>query len=249
MGQSSTRSRTSTATMPRARKLQIPKHEVAVPLQRTREDDEDTFAMDAEMQDGEELGVTVLDEGEYGGRRVEEDSLAAAGEEAPVTRTKKDKKKSKHDALMQRLIESSRPVSPYSKSHNRREKRKSKQSMGLDSMTAALDEAVPVETMSTESARNTQVATASGQGPVPPSSSKASASGAATSAAAVPGKIGSESRQKSLSSKQRQKMLAHERTRLPAVLAHKSFAASPFETIRLHAQNTVVPLEKGKKAK
>lgn len=50
-------------------------------------------------------------------------------------------------------------------------------------------------------------------------------------------------------------LLAHsqkEAARLPQILSHPSYAASPFETIRLHAQNTLVqraaPPKRGKKA-
>lgn len=170
---------------------------------------------------------------------------------------KKLKQKNKRAALMQKLVESSIPVSPYSKSYNRRLKRKQKQSMGLDSMTAALDDAVPDLSMAmlpeSSSATSTRPVTSNlSAQPAPPESFLAKRTRTENKqltqkAKTAQGKIGEDTVHKSMSARQRQKMLNEERNRLPAVLAHKSFSANPFETIRLHAQNTIVPLEKSRK--
>ncbi|KAK9897195.1 hypothetical protein P389DRAFT_54439 [Cystobasidium minutum MCA 4210] len=177
----------------------------------------------------------------------------------PAQPNKKAKKKNKRAALMQKLTESSIPVSPYSKSHNRRLKKKQKQSLGLDSMTAALDDAMPSTSTSfntAEFATTTRPAGSTSKVSIapPPESFLAKRSRAENKqltqqqkTKTAPNKIGEDTVHKSMSARQRQKMLNEERNRLPAILAHKSFSANPFETIRLHAQNTIVPLEKSRK--
>lgn len=113
------------------------------------------------------------------------------------------------------LVESSIPVSPYSKSHNKRLKKKQKQSLGLDSMTAALDDAMP--TASTSSAipvattmRNS-TATKASIAPPPESflakRTKAENKQMSQKAKTAPNKIGEDTVHKSMSAKQRQKML------------------------------------------
>lgn len=115
------------------------------------------------------------------------------------------------------LVESSIPVSPYSKSHNKRLKRKAKQSLGLDSMTAALDEAMPEDSTSVStSAFATATATAhpaaiKNTAPPPESflakRSKAENKQLTQKAKTAPNKIGEYTVNKGLTSRQRQKML------------------------------------------
>ncbi|KAL7417531.1 ribosome biogenesis protein SLX9-domain-containing protein [Mrakia frigida] len=53
------------------------------------------------------------------------------------------------------------------------------------------------------------------------------------------GKIG-EGKARGLNAKERSQAVKLESSRLPQILSHPSYAASPWETIRLHAQNTLV---------
>lgn len=115
------------------------------------------------------------------------------------------------------LVQSSIPVSPYSKSHQRREKRKEKQSLKLGAITAALEETTPVDLamVDTSAAAAPSAAkprTADLKQALDAESRKlTSARGAATGSGkrkpTSPGKIGEDTAQKTLSAKQRQKML------------------------------------------
>ncbi|CAD6587008.1 MAG: hypothetical protein CYPHOPRED_003759 [Cyphobasidiales sp. Tagirdzhanova-0007] len=218
--------------MPKANRARSAKHEPAVPLGQTGGEDEGGDSM--------QLG---LDFGQSTSNSTELDSAADSGSFAGVV-TKKEKKKSKREALMQRLAERARPESPYSRSHNRRVKRREKQSLGLGSIEAALEEAVTPrsavwEPVSINTIPDATVSKSKDSPILRQSQTK-------SKKLALPGKIGADTTRKQLSSKQRQNMLKHEQNRLPAILAHKSFATSPFETIRLHAQNTVIPLERSR---
>lgn len=111
-------------------------------------------------------------------------------------------------------MESSIPVSPYSKSHNRRLKRKTKQSLGLDAVSAALDEAMP-EMLSVAVSHNSSLSAPSvskSQAPVPPATflakrTKSENQDLVQKKKTSPGKIGEDTVHRNLSSRQRQKML------------------------------------------
>ncbi|KAG6889188.1 hypothetical protein C0995_002903 [Termitomyces sp. Mi166 len=127
----------------------------------------------------------------------------------------------KHDAFMQRLGTSN---SSYSKSHARRLKRKAKEQIAnglgdLQSAIAALDQDVstPVEKPELKNSHTE---------PQPKQHLK-------------PGMIG-EGKKASLSHSQRKRALQMERIRHPLILANPDFAGNPFQTIRTHAQNTLV---------
>ncbi|KAJ7070922.1 ribosome biogenesis protein SLX9-domain-containing protein [Mycena amicta] len=143
-----------------------------------------------------------------------DDVLHAMDQESNApTLKKKEKQQIKRDALRQRLEADS---SPYSKSHERRVKRKAKEQLAgatMDDIQAALvavDEPAPVE----------------------------AANSARPKPKAKPGQIG-EGKPATLSQKQRQKVLQTERLRHPQIL--REFAlTNPFQTIRTHTQNTLV---------
>ncbi|KAF5377451.1 hypothetical protein D9615_005306 [Tricholomella constricta] len=146
----------------------------------------------------------------------------SAPEPRPVLK-KKEKMQAKHEAFLERLETSS---SPYSKSHARRVKRKAKEQIanGLSEMQvaiAALDEDIPITVQ--ESVKN---AAESSQEPL-------------YNAHVKPGMIG-EGKKVPLSKSQRKRALQMEQVRHPLILSNPAFAANPFQTIRTHAQNTLV---------
>ncbi|KAF7320438.1 hypothetical protein MKEN_00828700 [Mycena kentingensis (nom. inval.)] len=116
---------------------------------------------------------------------------------------KKEKQQIKRDALRQRLETS---TSPYSKSHQRRLKRKEREQLAGNTMNDLQDalESQPKKKVKLK-----------------------------------PGQIG-EGKNATLSQAQRQKALQTERLRHPQILNNSDFTKNPFETIRLHAQNTLL---------
>ncbi|CCL98987.1 uncharacterized protein FIBRA_00995 [Fibroporia radiculosa] len=149
-------------------------------------------------------------------------SLAREGELGPPNMKKKEKQALKHELFMKRL-ESSR--SPYSKSHERRLKRKAREQVasGMDDIRAAIsavEDAIPsavAEARSQVESDETQDQTARSQ----------------------TGRIG-EGKGVPLSKSQRKRALQLERMRIPMILATPEFASNPFQTIRTHAQNTLL---------
>ncbi|KAJ7293691.1 ribosome biogenesis protein SLX9-domain-containing protein [Mycena rebaudengoi] len=143
------------------------------------------------------------------------------------TLKKKEKQQLKRDALLQRL-ESNH--SPYSKSHARRQKRRAKEQIagGLDDMQLALaaveDEAADAE------AQDSMPAATDDSAPIAQPKKKAKPK---------PGQIG-EGKGAPLSRSQRQRALELEKLRHPLILANSDFSSNPFQTIRTHAQNTLV---------
>ncbi|KAI0348430.1 hypothetical protein BDW22DRAFT_91739 [Trametopsis cervina] len=150
--------------------------------------------------------------------------VAPADEDPRKPLKKKAKQALKHEIFIQRL-EASR--SPYSKSHERRVKRKAREQVagGLQEITDALAEVesdVPVLIQQDVSAEDGQPST-----------------GASRKFANAPGQIG-EGKPAPLKKSQRKKALQAERLRIPLILSNPEFAANPFQTIRTHAQNTLV---------
>jgi len=139
-----------------------------------------------------------------------------ADEEAEKPMKKKEKQALKHELFVQRL-ESSR--SPYSKSHERRLKRKAKEQVagGLDDIQAA-------------------ISFIAGD---PPAGTEGTTGTAVVDSRPKPGQIG-EGKSAPLSKSQRKRALRTERLRVPMILSNPDFAANPFKTIRTHAQNTLV---------
>ncbi|KAI0814856.1 ribosome biogenesis protein SLX9-domain-containing protein [Irpex lacteus] len=138
---------------------------------------------------------------------------------------KKEKQAVKHELFLQRLEQSR---SPYSKSHERRLKRKAREQVagGLKDITAALAELetdIPVAIQQTISADDATEDT----------------SRKPTAASSLIG----EGKRTPLSKAQRKKALQAERMRIPLILSNPEFSANPFKTIRTHAQNTLVKHE------
>jgi len=139
--------------------------------------------------------------------------------------SKKAKQTLKHDLFLERL-ESAR--SPYSKSHARRLKRKAKEQIGggMNDIKAAITE------MEDDPA------------PEPAQESMQKSAGVQSSAnepriKSTPGRIG-EGQKNPLTKAQRKKVLQLEKKRHPMILGNVAYASNPFETIRTHAQNTLV---------
>ncbi|KAJ6604763.1 ribosome biogenesis protein SLX9-domain-containing protein [Mycena vulgaris] len=147
------------------------------------------------------------------------------GEEPPaVTLKKKEKQQLKREALLQRL-ESNH--SPYSKSHARRQKRKAKEQLGsgLDDIQLAL---AAVEDEEVADAPQ-EAGMADDEEPQPKQKKPKP----------KPGQIG-EGKGAPLSKAQRQRALQMEKLRHPLILANAEFSSNPFQTIRTHAQNTLL---------
>ncbi|CDZ96705.1 hypothetical protein [Phaffia rhodozyma] len=157
-------------------------------------------------------------------------SLGTLSAPAPQL-TKKEKQTAKRQALLKRLDPS--PSSPYpiSASAARRMKRKQKERLAggtMDDLTLALTNTVQADDNTEEDEDEVENK----------AENKANRQQADRKSATSAGKIG-EGSGKGLSAKQRNKALQTEAARLPQIQAHPAFKASPWETIRLHAQNSV----------
>ncbi|KAI0660406.1 ribosome biogenesis protein SLX9-domain-containing protein [Cubamyces menziesii] len=149
-------------------------------------------------------------------------------DEARPALKKKEKQALKHELFLKRLEQSR---SPYSKSHERRLKRKAKEQVagGMGDIKAAIsavEEDIPVAVKNSIADESGTDAT---EGPKAKPKPK-------------PGQIG-EGKGAPLSKNQRKRALQLERMRIPLILATPEFAANPFQTIRTHAQNTLVKHE------
>ncbi|KAK0208376.1 ribosome biogenesis protein SLX9-domain-containing protein [Desarmillaria ectypa] len=136
----------------------------------------------------------------------------------PETRLKKrDKQQSKHETFIQRLELSHQP---YSKSHARRLKRKAKEQVanGMTEIQDALPSLDEDETGSDAvNSKDDQYPQEKTRG----------------------GQIG-KGKSSTYTSTQRKRALKLEQLRHPLILANSKFATNPFETIRTHAQNTLL---------
>jgi len=143
-------------------------------------------------------------------------SLSAFEREGPPTLKKKEKQRMRHDVLMQRLGVSS---SPYSKSTIRRIKRKEKEKLSTD-LTAVGEAIAAVEA---------QV--------VP--QNKIHKGKEAHNPRPKPGQIG-EGKHTSLTMNQRKGTFKAEKLRHELIMKDPNFSSNPFQTIRTHAQNTLL---------
>ncbi|OCH95762.1 hypothetical protein OBBRIDRAFT_809613 [Obba rivulosa] len=144
---------------------------------------------------------------------------------APTILKKKEKQALKHELFLKRLEQSR---SPYSKSHERRLKRKAKEQVagGMNDMKvalSALEDALPAAVIESVEAGIRDSETVQERPKPKPK----------------PGQIG-EGKGAPLSKNQRKRALQTERMRMPMILATPEFASNPFQTIRTHAQNTLV---------
>ncbi|TFY56420.1 hypothetical protein EVJ58_g7662 [Rhodofomes roseus] len=152
-------------------------------------------------------------------------------EEPSIALKKKEKQALKHEIFLKRL-EASR--SPYSKSHERRLKRKAKEQVagGLGEMQAAiaaLDDELPPAVVQSTTVQDDEEQ---------PSKAK--------KARPTPGLIG-EGKGAPLSKNQRKRALQLEKMRIPMIISNPEFASNPFQTIRTHAQNTLLKHEPSQK--
>ncbi|PCH33826.1 hypothetical protein WOLCODRAFT_147905 [Wolfiporia cocos MD-104 SS10] len=136
-------------------------------------------------------------------------------DESRAIMKKKEKQALKHELFMKRL-ESTR--SPYSRSQKRKLEREAKEKIGggMDDMKAAI--------LAMED--DTPQAEPDGTTTQPKPRTK-------------PGQIG-EGKAAPLNKKQRKRALQIERMRMPMILSTPEFSSNPFQTIRTHAQNTLV---------
>ncbi|KDQ63626.1 hypothetical protein JAAARDRAFT_385217 [Jaapia argillacea MUCL 33604] len=176
------------------------------------------FAVQENAVESIEVGVSAEASGN--------DILQSMAEEAAVPQvnlTKKAKQQIKRELFLERL---SSGHAPYSKSHARRIKRKGKEQIagGLDDIKNALsflDEGI-------------QEVGSQSQG-----EDESRLESTMTKVKLKPGQIG-EGKATPLTEAQRKRALETERLRHPMILANPAFSANPFQTIRTHAENTLI---------
>ncbi|RDB28908.1 hypothetical protein Hypma_015413 [Hypsizygus marmoreus] len=171
------------------------------------------------VQDNIIEDVAIVGATEASGTEIPEQNAA----EPRSTLKKKEKHQLKRDAFLQRLETTD---SPYSKSHARRVKRKAKEQIasGLGDMQlaiAALDDDMPPAVQ--DSVHSTEGNDTESQ----------------IKSQTKPGMIG-EGKKATLSKSQRKRALQLEQIRHPLILSNPDFASNPFQTIRTHAQNTLL---------
>ncbi|KAM5533084.1 hypothetical protein V8D89_013227 [Ganoderma adspersum] len=204
--------------MPKDRRRRSRAHEQSVRLPSQRE-----FA----VQDN---AVEHLDIGEQSERSAAEILADMAADQEPrPTLKKKEKQALKHQLFVERLEQTR---SPYSKSHERRLKRRAREQVagGMSEIKAAisaLEDDIP-EAIQNSVAANDDANAGDASRP--------------QQARPKPGQIG-EGKGVPLSKNQRKRALQVERTRIPMILATPEFAANPFQTIRTHAQNSLLKHE------
>ncbi|KAL6310062.1 ribosome biogenesis protein SLX9-domain-containing protein [Sparassis latifolia] len=197
--------------MPKERRRRIGGHEPSVRLPNRH------FAV-------QENAVEHVDLGAQANASATEIFSSMAEQDAPQTNMKKKEKQAlKHELFLKRL-ESSR--SPYSKSHERRLRRKEKEQVagGMSDMKAAIS---AVESIIPDAVVDSTEMPATETAEERPKARKRV------------GKI-VEGKGLPLSKSQRKRVLQTERLRIPMILSTPEFASNPFQTIRIHAQNTLL---------
>ncbi|TFK97042.1 ribosome biogenesis protein SLX9-domain-containing protein [Pterulicium gracile] len=152
---------------------------------------------------------------------------------------KKEKLSVKKDAFLNRLAShmSNSSSHPYSKSHARRMKRKEREQVagGLgdiqDAIGDLLGDEAPSETIaeSNKKAAKRKQTDMEVEGGEDPKKTKTVQAGV----------IG-QGKNTTLTKAQRKRALELERLRHPRILSNPAYSSNPFETIRTHAQNTLV---------
>jgi len=143
--------------------------------------------------------------------------------------SKKAKQLEKREAFLQKLEPSTRQTS---KSHERRLKRKAKEQLtgGLDDLQSAIASLEQGATLHDESLATNATTSKDEKNSRP---------------VIKPGTIG-KGGSSTLSKAQRKRVLELERLRHPLILTNSEFSSNPFQTIRTHAQNTLLT-ENGQK--
>ncbi|KAL8290076.1 hypothetical protein RQP46_003015 [Phenoliferia psychrophenolica] len=146
---------------------------------------------------------------------VDMDAQGEEREEEDAEPARPPNKQKKTDKLIARrealLAKITGGATPYSKSHERRTKRAARPSEHLNTTLAEVEAVLPE--LPVEAADEGM----DGKGP----------------------KAAVEKGAPKLTQKKRQKVLAEEAARLSAVMANPAFVTSPWETLRLHTQNTL----------
>ncbi|KAJ3800498.1 ribosome biogenesis protein SLX9-domain-containing protein [Lentinula aff. detonsa] len=155
---------------------------------------------------------------------------AEPAQESVTSLKKKDRQQQKREAFLQKL---ELTQSPYSRSHQRRLNRKAREQIGqgLDEIRDVLqsvDDGKAQTTIAQDAAKadKLQMKVDGDEDTLRQSKVKSSQIG--------------EGKASTLSDYQRKKALKIERLRHPFILSNPQFASNPFETIRTHAQNTLV---------
>ncbi|GAW09426.1 cytochrome p450 [Lentinula edodes] len=150
---------------------------------------------------------------------------------------KKDKHQIKREAFLQRL---ELTQSPYSKSHQRRIKKKAKEQIGhgLEEIRTALESVDDSRALSTiaQDASATAGKTDKSQMKVDGDEDTPKS---VHQSKVKSNQIG-EGKGATLSNTQRKNALKIERLRYPLILSNPQFGSNPFQTIRTHAQNTLI---------
>ncbi|KAG9012956.1 hypothetical protein FRB90_006392 [Tulasnella sp. 427] len=139
--------------------------------------------------------------------------------EVPTVR-KKDKMKARHDAFVQRLESTSSPYARPNRSEGKRKKERKPNAnlrFGMDDLNSALNSILTDDDGEEWEGLKTQP-----QHRKRPKIRKIGESDAKVTSA------------------QMKRVLKEEQKRLPLIQQHPAFAADPFATIRLHAENTLV---------
>ncbi|KAJ3750231.1 ribosome biogenesis protein SLX9-domain-containing protein [Lentinula detonsa] len=197
--------------MPKERSKRFTLHNSSVKVSRSK----------GQLQEKEAVGSLVVQSTE-------------AAQESVTSLKKKDRQQQKREAFLQKL---ELTQSPYSRSHQRRLNRKAREQIGqgLDEIRDVLqsvDDGKAQTTIAQDAAKAEDKLQMKVDGDedtlksVQQSKVKSSQIG--------------EGRASTLSDYQRKKALKIERLRHPFILSNPQFASNPFETIRTHAQNTLV---------
>ncbi|KAG0708977.1 ribosome biogenesis protein SLX9-domain-containing protein [Suillus ampliporus] len=196
--------------MPRERRKRITAHEPSVKLGRRQ------FAVQENAVEAVEVGAAA----ETSGEAILQ-AMSAAATEPHHSMKKKEKQQLKHEAFIDRLKST---TSPYSKVQRRRFNRRQREQVGggLDSIGAVLS----AIDMDDSPARGSPVVEDKSDVRAPKVQPKTLQIG--------------EGKGMPLRKNQRKRALELEKLRQPLILSNPQYSSNPFQTIRTHAQNTLV---------
>ncbi|KAF9068109.1 ribosome biogenesis protein SLX9-domain-containing protein [Rhodocollybia butyracea] len=203
-----------------------------MPKERTKRSTSHNSSVKLPKRKSEDV-IAIEDSGPDPGTNNEEILTPDTGPEIAPTLKKKDKQQLKRDAFLRRV---ELTQSPYSKSHQRRLKRKIKEQLGQG--LGDIRDALPTVEASLTTANEPSVAAGSKSQQMQVDGEEDAAK-STTQSKSKSSKIG-EGKGTTLSNAQRKKALQIERLRHPHILSNPQFSSNPFETIRTHAQNTLV---------
>ncbi|KAJ3995019.1 ribosome biogenesis protein SLX9-domain-containing protein [Lentinula boryana] len=196
--------------MPKERSKRFTLHDSSVKLSRSK----------GQLQEKEAFGSLVV-------------QSAEPAPESVTSLKKKDRQQQKREAFLQKL---ELTQSPYSRSHQRRLNRKAREQIGqglneIRDVLQSVDDGKAQTTIAQDAAKAVKLQMkVDGDEDTLKSVQQSKVKSS---------QIG-EGRASTLSDYQRKKALKIERLRHPFILSNPQFASNPFETIRTHAQNTLV---------